>query len=397
MVRFPSNREANASGSQQPRHLLADGHGRDRQILVVGEGVAGAVTAGFLHQAGLDPVLAAGVDGGTRSGQTVLWEPGLAVLERIGLRRPIEQGGTQLAALDCLTAAQSWTAGERAQSTLCTISDTRLQTLLDQHLLDRIRVADRSVETVEPTATGTATGVQATFEQGIEEPFDAVVTTRQSLAPTQHRVTATPTLHRWTFEWPSQLSPPSVPTEAWSDTHAGFSLPTAGGTRVQLVSAGEIPPATALSIERLQRQFGPLFDHNLFAELEGHNLQYSQTPQVQPRSRCEDGVVLVGPAGRASLPGDCLGPTLAVEDAWVLADALAYGPPTVDDALSAYEQRRRDRRTEIAAAVDGTAIDRVSSDLVPVLRQLCRRRTLVFSHVFDRPVPELVQSAPKHL
>ncbi|WP_246985270.1 FAD-dependent oxidoreductase [Halorientalis marina] len=368
---------------------------RDRQILVVGDGLAAAATAGFLGQAGFDPVLASASSERTRSPLVTLWEPGLALLERIGLRRPVERLGTPLDRLARPDAAQSWMRNGDARPSLVAVRRSRLRALLDRQLRGRLRTAERPVTDIEPTADG----VSATFESGIDEPFDTVVTTDRSLLWTREATPTARSVHTWAFEWPDGVPSPDAPTEAWDDALAAFTVPVADGTLVRLVAGVETAPATAVSVDELGGLFGPLFaaTGDPFARLDQHTLRYRRVPLVVPASMRPGRVALVGPAARTTLPGNPLRAALGVEDAWVLADTLAYGPPDIDDALDAYERRRRRRSTELLPGHGNAAGTRVDAALCPPLRRLCAARTLAFGHVVDGRVPELARSVPDAL
>jgi len=375
------------------RDLLADGSGRDRQTLVVGSGPAALATAGFLDQAGLDPVLARGPDTPDR-GAVVLWQPGLVLLERLGLRRPVETLGTPLTALRCVEPARSWTERVPGREPPVAIRSDHLEAVMRRHVADRFRSTDRTVASVRPNGAG----VVAAFEDGIEEPFDAVATTQRAVVP-DGKGAGSQSVGWWSFDWPESVPAPGVATEAWGVDGAVFAVPLTESVRADLVATGGAAAARPLSPDALCEQFGglaaPLGD--ALAALDGTTLQYRQTACGVPGALCVDGVAAVGPAAHASVPGGCLSATLAVEDGWVLADALAYGPEPVADALAAYADRRRKRLVDISSALqDETLVERVSPDLQPPLDGVCARRTLAFGHLFG--VAEgLVRDVPEQL
>jgi 2-polyprenyl-6-methoxyphenol hydroxylase-like FAD-dependent oxidoreductase len=367
---------------------------RDRQILVVGDDLAAAATAGFLEQAGLDPVLASAAGERTRPPVVTVWEPGLTLLERIGLRRPVERRGTSLARLDCRTSGDSWASDGTARPSLVALSRPQLRKLLARHLFARIRTTERPVRSLTPTTSG----VRVTFEQGIEEPFDTVVTTDRSLVP--ERDPPKPTgLHGWAFEWPDEVPAPEAPTEAWAETLAAFTVPHATGTHAQFVAAGRTSPSAAVSATGLADRFGHLFDDvpSPFTALDDGGFEYRRLPRAVPVSLCLGRVALVGPGARTSVPGSCLGASFGIEDAWVIADTLAYGPADTDEALTAYEGRRKQRATALCPRVDDTAGTRVPIPLSPPLARLCAARTLAFSHAIDGQPPELARAVPESL
>jgi hypothetical protein len=98
---------------------------------------------------------------------------------------------------------------------------------------------------------------------------------------------------------------------------------------------------STVSLDALRDQFGSLSEPlgEALAALDRSGLQYGQLPREIPGTLCADGVASVGRAAHARLPGGCLGPALSIEDGWVLADALAYGPAPVDEALAALASR----------------------------------------------------------
>jgi salicylate hydroxylase len=64
--------------------------------------------------------------------------------------------------------------------------------------------------------------------------------------------------------------------------------------------------------------------------------------------------VLMGDAAHPTLPFLAQGANMALEDAWVLADAL-QGAETVAEGFAAYQSRRRDRCARIVKAASGNA------------------------------------------
>ncbi|KHQ51065.1 FAD-dependent monooxygenase [Mameliella alba] len=66
------------------------------------------------------------------------------------------------------------------------------------------------------------------------------------------------------------------------------------------------------------------------------------------------GVVLLGDAAHPTLPFLAQGANMAMEDAWVLADALSEAPDMAS-ALACYQHRRRDRVVRVIEAANGNA------------------------------------------
>jgi len=265
-----------------------------------------------------------------------------------------------------------------------------LQRLLDSHVLDRVKTTSRAVTAVESKSNG----VRATFGSGVTEPFDAAVTAERSFLATDGSG-AGQKLHTWTFEWPDDLPAPDSPTEVWTETDAAFTVPVADSTYVSLVTTAEVPQTAAVSSDDIADQFGHLFraTANPLAALDGDGFTYRRVPNLAPRSLSHEYTSRIGTAARAALPGSHLGATLDIEAAWTLADALAYGPTAVDNALEAYEQRRRRRVTRLWGHVP----EQQETQLSPTLRHLWLARRIVFSHVLNSEQSALAYDVPESL
>jgi len=388
-----SQPNASTSGSEDGERVLPDDLtrivGHDRQIVVVGRNLAGYVTAGFLDHAGLSPVLVEGSNNRLASEVIPIWRSGLELLERIGIRRSVEAIGRSLNVLRSTKPSQTRGETDSSQPWLVAVPTERLVSLLDRQLADRIRVLNWGVESVHHIEQG----IQVSFEQGVTETFDALVTTDRTFI-TQGHPTEQPTpVHVWEFDWPAAVTAPDAPVEAWAEDFAAFTIPTNERVRTILVADRSAVPTMPLALNRLAEQFGGLISAlgPAITELDESTIQYRRLPHSVPVNWTADNVALLGPALHASIPGDCLGPALTIEDSWVLADALTYGPSPVENALDAYVDRRHRRLATMEAFrrdADGT---RVSGTLSGVTRQVCARRSLAFGHLLDSDVGDLAR------
>ena len=368
----------------------------DRQVLVAGDGLAALTCAGFLDQAGFDPVLAPA----TRTTVTPdcaalsIWRPGLELLAHVGLRRPVERLGTRIDARRTLPGSRVAATDSVDRPALVAIRAGELRDLLAARVRDRIRTKEAAVTGLESTEPA----VRATFEPGISETFDVAVTTAPSLYPDASPSSGPTGLRAWSFEWPESQPGPEEPVESVTGDHAAMTTPVDDGVRVLLLGADTSTPDTPVAVDQLADVFGPLLANigDPFDGLAQHDLQYWQAGRHLPRSMATGGVGLLGPAVRASVPGDCLGASLTVEDAWVLADELAYGPSSAEAALASYQTRRRQRM----AAVDSECHDRArntgSNTGSPSLDALRGARSLAFDHVAGG-LPALARDIPGRL
>jgi 2-polyprenyl-6-methoxyphenol hydroxylase-like FAD-dependent oxidoreductase len=370
------------SDCRNTKRVLTDDHHREQSILVVGDGLVAAATAAFLGEAGLQSVVAPTFERPQRGVRT-LWEPGLELLARIGLRRPVERAGTQIERLRCRNGDQSWSSVDDTGRALVAVERDRLDNLLTRQGRDCITRAEEPVIAVEPAGSS----VRATFEGRSTELFDTVVITTRALLPTRTHRLSGQSVHTWEFEWPPNTSAPTLPVEAWETHAAAFTVPVSGGTNVRIVSVDEVPPSAALSPDVLADRFHQLFDAAPIAHLDRQRLQYRKRARATPRSLSKNGIVLAGAGARANIPGDCLGPTLGIEDAWVLADSLAKGTGDTGSAIAEYEQRRRRRERAVVTAIADSGPVCHELPLSPALERLRARRRVVFGHVTGRSLP----------
>lgn len=375
---------------EQTQNLFETGYRHDRQILIVGHGLPAATTAGFLGQQGLDPVLAAPVNSPAYSAVIPIWEPGLSLLEHLGLRRPIEHFGTPLNSLDCLTSGKSWTGNEENQQSLVVIGRRKLQRLLDRQLLDNIRTTEQRVTTTEPGPLGTT----VLFDNDVQESFDVVVTTVPSLVSGAERPAQPVTANVWECQWKNAATTPADPTEAWDGKRAVCTVSTGKITHARFISTADMTPPAAVDATDLGRQFGDLINlsNNCFSGLQNQTIQYRQSQRVVPVGPNTARIALAGSAARASLPGDLLGPTRGIEDAWILADTLAFGPSSVAAAIDTYDGRRHRRQLEITQRITDLLAEQTDHEFGPVIRRLRGRRRLVCQHIFDGTLPAVAQS-----
>ncbi|WP_182022440.1 FAD-dependent oxidoreductase [Haloquadratum walsbyi] len=385
------------------------GGDRDRQILIAGDGVTATLTAGFVEQAGLDPLLASVGADPIRTGIVVFWKPGLQLLERIGLRRPIERHGSPLTELmyhnitesaDQITKVNEPTPTDPS---LIAIGRSDLESIFEWSIRKRVDTTDRIVSTVTGT---TDTGPEhissssptacASFNDNVTERFDAIVAEHRGVL-----TTATDTersygnVHTWSFRWPAETSAPVHSIELWGEQIAAFIIPI--GTDdvwVRLVARNDTSAGATITVSDLESRFGTLFNpiEDPFDQLNQHDIQYGRVSDSHPISIAMNGIALVGAGARSGVPGDRLCPTLGCEDAWVLADELAYGPEVVEEALSEYEQRRRQRMKQLVSAVP-VSTSRLPTDCSVFVKRLAGRRTIAFGNMLECSVPASIQSS----
>jgi 2-polyprenyl-6-methoxyphenol hydroxylase-like FAD-dependent oxidoreductase len=362
----------------------------DRQVLVVGDGVPGLSAAAFLHRRGLDPtVVVAPSDRSTDLGAVdrcvTLWHTPVALLAELGVTADLTPSAAEIDAW--LFTCADGTVLDRLGSVhgdahpFLTVDRRRLRRALRDRLpANSVRV------TKTPRTLRTDDGPPVVeFEDGVRERFDLVVGADGTDSWVRAAGFDAPGPTPWgTTTWAFRADGAEVTGtvgEAWGADAAVSVVPTASGACGRLVTTTDDRAAAADALVGA-------FDHADHPVTGGLDLPGPDalvgTPDrvVRVDPRATDRLALLGAAAR-SLPPCSLGPSLAVEDAYVLAEELARGRPAA--ALGRYEHRRRGRlrRLDDRVATDGSRGRALSVAGLPDLLEL--RLALLRSSFARRP------------
>jgi 2-polyprenyl-6-methoxyphenol hydroxylase-like FAD-dependent oxidoreductase len=364
--------------------------GDGRQVLVVGDGVGGLSAAAFLRERGLDPTVVAATEGppGPEAVDrcVVLWPTGVALLAELGATAELtpaaaEVGTWLLSAADGTVLDRLETA-HRGDHPFLAVDRRRLRrTLRDRLPTNSIRVT-KTPRSLRPD-DGPPT---VEFEDGVRERFDLVVGADGTDSWVRAAGFGGPEPTRWgTTTWAFRADGAGAPGtvgEAWGADAMVAVVPTAAGACGRLVTTTDDPVAAADA-------FGRTFDradHPVTGGLDvpGPDALVGAPDRVlRADPWVTDRLALLGEAAR-SLPPCSLEPSLAVEDAYVLAEELS-SRETLARALERYEHRRRSRlhRLDHRTATDGARRHPLRVAGLPDLLEL--RRALLRTSFARRP------------
>ena len=150
----------------------------------------------------------------------------------------------------------------------------------------------------------------------------------------------------WRGTVSGRAAPPLETIVAWlgPDRHA-VAYPVAAGTATNLVLIEHTGPDEAAAHSGPDRRFGLTPVLGTYVEAAGDRMTpwpLSTVPAARPWRLPEDRIVLIGDAAHAMLPYAAQGAAMAIEDAAVLASALASASD-VPAALRRYDAERRPR------------------------------------------------------
>lgn len=309
-------------------------------MLIVGAGVGGLSLAGFLREAGLDPVVVERTATlAEPRGVVELWPEAVALLRELGVAAALQDHGATVTDWTLRRGDGAVTARRTARGEpVVVVRYPRLRAALCSVLPPRTVSTATTLHAIEQTAAT----VRATFANGVTEQFDVVVGADGADSRTRALLGGAEPTHYGTTTWVVPCSRDvggDVLDECWrADTVVRTvptgTEPTAVVTRPTVDRPGVVTDEPPAAVARVA-------DH---PEASPPTLATADVG-VDTGRWTAGRVALLGDAAHAVHPLTGLGATLAVEDAAVLRTAL-LGPhdePAIPARLTAYETARRAR------------------------------------------------------
>lgn len=330
---------------------------REANVLVVGAGLAGLALAGFCRQRGLRVDLVERVESWDRAGYGIgLWGNGLRACEELGVGEAVRSAGRPVDRFEVRTPD-----GDVLSATTFDTAPFVAVHRADLHAALRGTVPEEWIRmgtTVDRLVEG-GDGVDATLPDGIERRYDLVVgadgidsRVRELALPADAwRLEDRPTV-AWSF-W-TDREVPDATVDVWTPGAEAFV--TRVGNRGLVNVGAAMPPEEAPSgpavgeLERVARRLGWEVPR-LVAARAGEPF-YDRSREVHADRWASGGgrVLLVGDAAHAIHPISGQGATLALEDAYALAEELARTPDRPARAVEPFVDRRRGRVEELQRA-----------------------------------------------
>lgn len=325
------------------------------KILIVGGGIGGLALAGFLKDKAEITLVDKAPKWGDIGYAIALWGNGQKILDKLGVLHDIKKGGYEI----------PWDAEGTNKGKILKVLDFGVfskygptlvvtRTLLHMTLVKKVEngVDIRLNTTVEKIAQD-GDEVNVTFSNGSKDTFDLVVGADGIHSKVRDLVFGGRYLKPygfavWTFWSPKGLAFPRGVFELSDAGSIYFIYPMEDRAVVMLATANDkgkadIPPTKELL-------------HELFADFEesiGHMIDAIEDPAhifrdklmyVDMKDWYQGQVVLLGDAQHASSPLTGMGASMALEDAFVLAEELnAVDTFDISSALQKYKMRRARR------------------------------------------------------
>ncbi|MCI0619564.1 FAD-dependent monooxygenase [Candidatus Wolfebacteria bacterium] len=352
------------------------------KILIVGGGVAGPTLASALKdQKDVSITL---IDKAPQWGNIgyaiALWGNGMRVLEKIGALHPVLQKGYQMR-WNVMEDEKHHVLKQTFFKVFSSYGGTVVIPRTDLHRALTETMGENTDVRLGVTVTDIVqneSGVSVVLSDGMKDTFDLVVGADGIHSQVRETVFGSGFLKYydwrvWAFWTPPGFSHPRGAFEATMGGRIYFTYPTED--RAVVMFAAALPPDTPREQRHVQEQLHHLmsgFDagvhHLIDAIADPTHVFQDDLAHVDMKTWYKGRVVLTGDAQHATSPLTGMGSSLAMEDAYVLADELLRNN-TIDAALSGYERRRTSRIKHFRAASD--ALERWLMVKSPFLAQ-CR-------------------------
>ncbi|QBI54895.1 FAD-dependent oxidoreductase [Streptomonospora litoralis] len=382
------------------------------RVLIAGAGLAGLCLHRLLRDAGHEVRSLERARSFGRLGYGIgLWSNAWQVLEQAGAADAVAQAGVPVGhwqlrdasgrLLRALSTDQPASAEETGDGARAAQRPFTVVHRADLHDALRARVPDAEIRTgiaVEDVrhSNGRTTAV---LSDGTEEEADVLVgadgvhsRVRESAGGGGAADLGTAA---WAFWVPEGVDVPDGFTEMWGEDGKAFLIAGVSGARMATL-AMPVPadadvgdPLGYLRSRAHEWVLPEVLDH---LARTGGDVFFDRNRAVAPPRFARGRVALIGDAGHALHPVIGMGATLALEDAWVLADELTGPAPAARAPQALAGFRRRRRRPVHRARREAALAQRLvltPNPLVRRTRNALAAHTRVFDRFFTRQADEL--------
>ncbi|MBE9075982.1 FAD-dependent urate hydroxylase HpxO [Romeria aff. gracilis LEGE 07310] len=335
------------------------------KVVIVGAGMGGLTTAIAMRQAGYEVEIYDRVSELRPAGAGIsLWSNGVKVLNRLKLGKEIAEIGGQMDRMTYVSKSGETltdfslhpiveTVGQRPYP----VSRTDLQQmLLDAYGADQVQLNSKCVAVEQD-----ADSANAIFEDGRRATGDVVVGADGTHSIIRSHVLGQSVERRYVgyVNWNGLVpaSPDLAPKNSWViyvGDHQRASMMPVGGDRFYFFFDVPLPKGTESQAETYREELAGFFKgwadpvQTLIQRLDPAKTNRVEIHDIEPLPAFARGrVAILGDASHSTAPDLGQGGCQAMEDAWVMSNALLTTNLGVADALKRYEAARKERTADV--------------------------------------------------
>ena len=338
---------------------------KNMRVLIIGGGVAGLTLVGCLKKRGIaDITLVERAPQFQNMGFLIgFWENGRRVMRYLGIDTITERKGYEIAKsvmLDkkgkLLKTVTLMLPGTLGKTVIISRADLHegLLTLLGGV---KVKLGTKFTKIIQNEECA-----KVSFSDNTEEIFDIVIGADGIHSQVREHIFGKNFITRygsgvWAYWLPKDFKYPMLPTQLLGNGKACFILPS--GTSAVVSFIARIPPGTGFTakdrrayLQDLFSEFGGLAAEALRVAPPSESIWYDDISCVRMPRWYKKRVVLIGDAQHAVSPLVGMGSSMAMEDAFVLAEELSLHSQDIETALREFEKRRQRRMKKFLSLVN---------------------------------------------
>lgn len=326
------------------------------KILIVGGGVGGLALAGCLRKRGIKNVtLIERAPEFHHIGFLIgLWGNGRAIMKYLGIDHITEKSGYEVSEESIknkkggLLKTFSLILGKKLDMTV-----TIPRADLHEGLLTLLSETNVRFNTTVKNIVQQEGNVEVTFSDDSKENFDLVVGADGTHSYVREKIFGTGFLKSynwsvWAYWLPKNFKYPPQPTGLLGDGKSVFILPSHNSSTATFIARTDFNkgPNTSdhrVNLQKIFAEFGDFAVDVLKLAPDSSTIWHDEIMHVDIQLWYKDRVVLMGDAQHAVSPVVGMGSSMAMEDAYVLAEELSKNLNDIDLALYKYSERRKVR------------------------------------------------------
>lgn len=358
------------------------------EILINGAGISGLALKLYLKKRGIESTVVEKAQGwNVPNYGMILRESGIRMLQKLNLGSDVQQSGHEINSWtqrtpDGQVKEQISIGGPMEQNVIVTT-----KSLLHQELRKNVSSSSIEMGMAIDSIEQNNNGVRTRFSDGSRATFDAIIGADGTDSEIRKRISSGAKefcgTTNWAFSADMGKDRPDEVVEIHGDDGTVFLYMPCGDHALFWLAASVPDPTYAkeIPLHTLNQKFSYIdwLLPDVLSTIDRDKIWQADNYRVRSEKWIDDRVALMGDAAHAVHPVSGMGASLALEDAFVLADQLDGHPDRMNAQLQKYADRRRPRVEEIqeSSRISTNIIFSESSTLTSIRDTVCPRMTIL--------------------